>query len=109
MSEATYTAELRSSAATLAALLILTLVTVALARLELPAAPAVVLALAVASLKAALVGAFFMHLTAERAFVYWTLGLTGVVVAVLLILIVWSEIGRIVGAALGTAFDGGLP
>jgi len=52
------------------ALLVLTVVTVAICYLRLPIAAAILLAMAVASLKAGLVGAFFMHLKGEKALIF---------------------------------------
>ena len=57
-------------------LMVLTVVTVAIAYLRLPIAAAILIAMAVASVKAGLVGAFFMHLKGERVLIFWLLGLT---------------------------------
>ncbi len=58
------------------ALLLLTGITVAVAWLHLPVKVAVTVALAVATLKASLVAAFFMHLISERKLIYGVLLLT---------------------------------
>jgi cytochrome c oxidase subunit IV len=107
MSDATYQAETRAYLTTLGALLVLTVVTVGVAYLELPPAPAVMLGLAVALLKAALVAAVFMHLRGEQAWVYWTLVLTAVVVAVLFSLTLWADADRLFGTGFGDAFAEG--
>jgi len=58
------------------ALAALTIITVAISRLHLPTMQAVILALAVATVKGSLVAAFFMHLISERKLVYAVLVLT---------------------------------
>ncbi|HEX2120065.1 MAG TPA: cytochrome C oxidase subunit IV family protein [Thermoanaerobaculia bacterium] len=57
-------------------LAILTIITVAISQLHLPTWQAVVLALAVATVKGSLVAAFFMHLVTERKLIYAVLLLT---------------------------------
>jgi caa(3)-type oxidase subunit IV len=109
MSAASYPSEVRACLTTFAALLVLTMVTVALSYVRLPMAPTVALALAVASLKAALVAAVFMHLKGERAFVHWTLGLTAVLVVVLFALLLWADADRLFGTGFGDAFAMGAP
>ena len=52
------------------ALAALTVVTVGISYLHLPIAAAVALALVVASIKASLVAAFFMHLASEKKIIY---------------------------------------
>jgi len=66
------------------ALMFLTVVTVAVSWLHLPKAPAIFLGLAIATLKASLVAAFFMHLKGERTLIYGLLGLTLVFLAILM-------------------------
>ena len=68
------------------ALLVLTGITVVLAKLHLPIGKAVALALAVASVKAGLVAGYFMHLLTERQVLYSILALTGFFFALLLML-----------------------
>jgi len=70
------------------ALLVLTVVTVAVSYLHLSTAGAVVVALAVASVKASLVGLFFMHLIDEKKIIYYTLALT----AFLAIVLLWTSV-----------------
>ncbi len=102
-----YAAEVRTYLSTLAALLALTVVTVGLSYVQLPTAPTVLLALAVATLKAALVAAVFMHLKGERAIVYWTLVLTAVLVVVLFALLFGADADRLFGTGFGDAFSEG--
>jgi len=60
------------------ALMVLTVVTVAISYLRLPIAGAVLLGMAVASLKAGLVAAYFMHLKGEKTLIFVLLGLCAV-------------------------------
>ena len=78
------------------ALMVLTLVTVAISYLDLPVGQAVALALIVATLKGSLVAMFFMHLKGERPIVMWTLALTMVFLVVLFGLPLWTDSDRIV-------------
>ena len=57
-------------------LAVLTVITVAISNLKVGIAMAVVLALAVATVKASLVASFFMHLLHERKLIYIVMGLT---------------------------------
>ncbi|HEY0142517.1 MAG TPA: cytochrome C oxidase subunit IV family protein [Thermoanaerobaculia bacterium] len=68
--------EVRRYMIVLGALAVLTIVTVAVSKLELPTWQAVALALAIATVKGTLVAAFFMHLLSERKLIYAVLGLT---------------------------------
>lgn len=72
------------------ALMVLTVVTVAVSYLHLPIFWAVEVALAVASFKGALVAGFFMHLFQEKPVVLWTLLLTVFFFLVLLLIPVLS-------------------
>ena len=67
-----------------AALMVLTIVTVAISYLHLSKGPAIALGLAVATIKASLVALFFMHLNDERKVIYWLLGLAAFFFAVCL-------------------------
>jgi cytochrome c oxidase subunit IV len=58
------------------ALMIGTILTVAVSYFHMPVALAIVVALAIASFKGSLVAAFFMHLAHERKVIYWILILT---------------------------------
>jgi cytochrome c oxidase subunit 4 len=58
------------------ALMIGTVLTVAVSYFHLPVAAAILVALVIASFKGSLVAAFFMHLSHERKVIYWVLLLT---------------------------------
>lgn len=58
------------------ALMVLTVVTVWISKFHLSIGQAVALGMFVASIKAALVAAVFMHLWGEKKLIYWMLGLT---------------------------------
>jgi cytochrome c oxidase subunit 4 len=68
------------------ALAALTVVTVAVSYLHLSIAPAIALALFIATIKGSLVACFFMHLISERKLIYSVLILTVVFFAVLMLL-----------------------
>jgi cytochrome c oxidase subunit IV len=69
-----------------AALLVLTIVTVAVSRYHLPVHEAVTIALVVATIKGSLVACYFMHLISERKLIYAVLALTAAFFVVLLFL-----------------------
>src|SRR5688572_24481795 len=89
-----------------AALLVLTVVTVAVASLDLSESATVLVAVTIATLKAALVAMFFMHLKGEKPLVFWSLGLTAVLFAALFAFLLWTEGDHLFGtkfsAALGS-------
>ena len=58
------------------ALMVGTVLTVAVSYFHLPVAAAILVALVIASFKGSLVAAFFMHLSHERKVIYWVLLLT---------------------------------
>ena len=58
------------------ALMVLTILTVAVSYFHMPVAAAIIVALIIASFKGSLVAAFFMHLAHERKVIYWVLLLT---------------------------------
>jgi cytochrome c oxidase subunit 4 len=58
------------------ALMVLTVVTVAVSYLHLPVALAILVALAVATVKGSLVALYFLHLVHERPVIYYVLALT---------------------------------
>jgi cytochrome c oxidase subunit 4 len=58
------------------ALMVLTVLTVAVSYFHMPVVLAVIVALIIASFKGSLVAAFFMHLAHERRAIYWILLLT---------------------------------
>jgi cytochrome c oxidase subunit 4 len=68
------------------ALMVLTIVTVAISRLHLSVPVAVTVALVVATIKGALVACYFMHLISEKKLIYAVLVLTGIFFAALLAL-----------------------
>ena len=68
------------------ALMVLTIVTVAIARLHLPVHLAVTLALLVATVKGSLVACSFMHLISEKKLIYAVLLLTAIFFVALLAL-----------------------
>jgi len=57
-------------------LLVLTVLTVAVAYLDLPVWGAVAVALFIAAVKGSLVACYFMHLISEKKFIYLSLALT---------------------------------
>ncbi len=59
-----------------AALGVLTIVTVAISYLQLPTGYAITVAMVVATVKAGLVAAYFMHLLTEERVIHWVLILT---------------------------------
>ena len=87
------------------ALLLLTLMTVAVSYVEMPVVPTVIVGLTIATMKAGLVAAFFMHLKAERAMIYWPLALTLLLFVGLLVSLIWSEGDHLFGTRFTHAFD----
>jgi cytochrome c oxidase subunit 4 len=74
------------------ALMVLTIVTVAISYLHLPVAMAVTVALLVAIVKGSLVACYFMHLISEKKLIYWVLALTVAFFVVLLALPTLTQI-----------------
>jgi cytochrome c oxidase subunit IV len=68
------------------ALMVLTIITVAISRFHLPIAMAVTVALLVATIKGSLVACYFMHLISERKLIIAVLALTAVFFVALLTL-----------------------
>ena len=68
------------------ALMVLTIVTVAISRVHLPVPIAVTVALIVATIKGGLVACYFMHLISEKKLILWVLALTVVFFIALLAL-----------------------
>ena len=58
------------------ALMVLTIVTVAISRFHLPVPMAIAVAMLVATIKGSLVACYFMHLISEKKLIYAVLGLT---------------------------------
>jgi caa(3)-type oxidase subunit IV len=81
-------------------LLILTGVTVAVAELHLSSiTERILVALLVAGAKASLVALIFMHLKAEKYWVYFTLAFTGLFLVLVFALPMWTEGDHIVGTS----------
>ena len=72
------------------ALMILTVVTVAVSRYHLPVPLAVTVALIVATIKGSLVACYFMHLISEKKLIYAVLVLTAVFFVALLALPIFT-------------------
>ena len=72
------------------ALMVLTVVTVAVSYLHLPLRTAVAVALLVATVKGSLVACYFMHLISEKKLIYAVLALTVVFFAALIALPVFT-------------------
>jgi len=73
------------------ALMVLTVITVAISRLHLSVPVAVTVALFVAIVKGSLVAGYFMHLVSEKKLIYAVLGLTIVFFVALLALPVFTH------------------
>ncbi len=73
------------------ALAILTVVTVGASYIEMNLTATVALALFIASVKASLVGSYFMHLISEKKLIYWILILTGVFFAAMLLIFLAAQ------------------
>jgi cytochrome c oxidase subunit 4 len=101
--------ESRGYMAVFAALLALTVVTVAASLLDAPAAAAVTIGLAIAGVKAALVALYFMHLRHERRLIHMALALTAVFCVGLFALTLWTEADHAPGTRFGSAFDAATP
>ena len=76
------------------ALGVLTIVTVALSYLDLPTTYAISLAVVVATVKATLVAAYFMHLVSEERVILWLLLLCGAFLSFLIFLPLATETGN---------------
>ena len=73
------------------ALMVLTIVTVAISRFHLPVLLAVTVALIVAIIKGSLVACYFMHLISEKKLIYAVLGLTTAFFVALLALPIFTH------------------
>ncbi len=100
----THAVNVRGYLSVFATLLVLTVVTVAVASLDLTEGMTVLVAVAIATFKAALVAMFFMHLKGEKPMVYWSLGLTGFLVIFLFAFLLWTEGDHLMGTRFGDAF-----
>ena len=72
------------------ALMVLTIVTVAVSRFHLPVRIAVTIALIVAIIKGSLVACYFMHLISEKKLIYAVLALTAFFFAALIALPIFT-------------------
>lgn len=80
-----------------ASLMVLTIVTVAVSYLDLSVPAAIALALVIATIKAGLVAAVFMHLIDEKKLIYWVLVCTVAAFFVLLLVPYWTSVSDQVG------------
>jgi cytochrome c oxidase subunit 4 len=94
----------RGYLAVFGALLVLTVVTVSVASLNLSEGTTVLVAVSIATIKAALVAMFFMHLKSEKPMVFWPLGLTAVLFAALFAFLLWTEGDHLFGTKFSYAF-----
>lgn len=81
-----------------AALAVLTVLTVAVGYLRLPSVAAVGIGLLIASIKAGLVAAYFMHLISEENVIYYVLAVTGVFLLGMLVLFTTSYVDQVTEA-----------
>ena len=100
-----HTVHVKGYLAVFGTLLVLTAATVGASYLQLSTTGTVVLAIAIATIKAALVALFFMHLKSERPAIYWTLGLTGVLFVALFGVVLWTEADHLFGTKWITPFE----
>ena len=85
---------------------ILTVVTVAVASLNLGESTTVLVAVTIATIKATLVAMFFMNLKGEKPMVFWPLGLTAFLFVGLLVSVLLAEGDHLFGTEFGDAFTG---
>ena len=100
----THAINIRGYLMVFAALLVLTVVTVAVASLNLSEGTTVLVAVSIATIKATLVAMFFMHLKSEKPMVFWPLGLTAVLFAALFAFLLWTEGDHLFGTKFSDAF-----
>ena len=74
-----------------ASLAVLTVVTVLVSYLSIPFVPALLIALAIATLKATLVALYFMHLVSEKQVILWILLVSGVFLVAMFALFIGSH------------------
>jgi cytochrome c oxidase subunit 4 len=86
-------------------LLVLTLVTVAVSYLHLPAASGITVGLLIATAKASLVAAIFMHLRHERSLIVGTMAATVFFALFMLLFTVGSEHGKAPGTRFGAPYS----
>ena len=104
MNGTAHSVPVRGYLAVFAMLLVLTVVTVAVASLNLTEGATIALAVTIATVKATLVAMFFMHLKGEKPLVFWSLGLTAVLFAALFAFLLWTEGDRLFGTKFEDAF-----
>ncbi|MDR1989128.1 MAG: cytochrome C oxidase subunit IV family protein [Acidobacteriaceae bacterium] len=78
-----------------AALLVLTIVTVAISALDLGRHAAIAIAIGIATVKASLVAMVFMHLSHERRWLLWSMGAIGIFILGLLFWPAWDIAERL--------------
>ena len=78
------------------ALMVLTVVTVGISYLRLEVHEAIMIALAVATVKGSLVALYFMHLNHERKLIYYALMLTAVFFLFLMIIPLATNLDKII-------------
>jgi cytochrome c oxidase subunit 4 len=76
-------------------LMALTLITVAVSTLHLPAPQAIAVALIIATIKGSLVASYFMHLISEKKLILWVMVLTVVFFIVLLLVPMFTVADRV--------------
>ena len=106
---AVHAVNVRGYLSVFAMLLVLTVVTVAVASLDLTEQTTVLVAVSIATFKAGLVALFFMHLKGEKPMVFWSLGLTGVLLVTLFAFVLWTEGDHLLGTTFGDAFGTASP
>ena len=94
----------RGYLAVFGALLMLTLLTVAAASLNVSESMHVLFAVSIATINAALVAMFFMHLKGEKPMVFWPLGLTAFLFVALFAFVLWTEGDHLFGTKFNDAF-----
>jgi len=100
----THAVNVRGYLMVFATLMVLTIITVAVASLNLSEGTTVLVAVSIATIKAALVAMFFMHLKSEKPMVFWPLGLTAVLFAALFAFLLWTEGDHLFGTKFSDAF-----
>lgn len=86
-----FDSHIRACISVFVTLLILTFITVLVSYLKVPMMAGIVIALTIASVKAALVLAYFMHLVSEKYLIYFSLTLTFIFFVGLLFIPVISD------------------
>ena len=100
----THAVNVRGYLMVFATLMVLTIITVAVASLNLSEGTTVLVAVSIATIKATLVAMFFMHLKGEKPMVFWPLGLTAVLFVALFGFLLWTEGDHLFGTKFTDAF-----